>query len=202
MIPPAGSVTTQSHELQMGTNVLGPWLFTELLTPLLAKTASTSPAGSVRVTWAASLATMMAPKHGITWTDSTKTSPKIHGDRRTDYAQSKASNALLAHEYAVRHGAPAGIASNAWNPGNLSSELQRHVKAYERVMMSFLLYPPVFGAYTELFAGWSEEAGKKENQGKYVVPWGRFGVLRGDLKEAGEAAKLWEWCERECKPYM
>jgi NAD(P)-dependent dehydrogenase (short-subunit alcohol dehydrogenase family) len=40
MTPPVGSVTSQSHELQMGTNVLGPWLFTELLTPLLRKTAS------------------------------------------------------------------------------------------------------------------------------------------------------------------
>src|ERR1700712_5704948 len=99
MTPPAGSITHQSHELQIGTNVLGPWLFTELLTPLLRKTASSSPAGSVRVTWAASLATLFSPKNGIVWSDSTKTTPKLHGDRVTDYAQSKASNVLLAREY-------------------------------------------------------------------------------------------------------
>jgi retinol dehydrogenase-12 len=202
MTPPAGSVTHQSHELQLGTNVLGPWLFTELLTPLLRKTASTSPAGSVRVTWAASLATMFSPKDGIVWSDASKTTPKLHGDRVTDYAQSKASNVLLAREYSLRHGKEAGIMSNAWNPGNLASELQRHSSAFERFFIAFLTYPPNFGGYTELFAGWSEEAGKPENSGKYVVPWGRFGVLRGDVAASEEGGKLWEWCERESKPYM
>ena len=58
MNPPQGSQTAQGYELQMGTNCLGPWLFTELLTPLLDRAAANSPRGSVRVTWAASLATM------------------------------------------------------------------------------------------------------------------------------------------------
>jgi retinol dehydrogenase-12 len=202
MTPPAGSVTHQSHELQMGTNVLGPWLFTELLTPLLQKTASTSPPGSVRVTWAASLATMFSPKNGIAWSDATKTTPKLHGDRITDYAQSKASNVLLSREYAARHGKDSGIVSNSWNPGNLASELQRHSTAIEKFVVQFLVYKPIFGAYTELFAGWSEEAGKPENDGKYVVPWGRFGDLRADVKGSQDGVKLWEWCERESKPYM
>jgi NAD(P)-dependent dehydrogenase (short-subunit alcohol dehydrogenase family) len=202
MTPPAGSVTSQSHELQMGTNVLGPWLFTELLTPLLRKTASTSPAGSVRVTWAASLATMFSPKNGIVWSDETKTTPKLHGDRVTDYAQSKASNVLLSREYSLRHGKDAGIVSNAWNPGNLASELQRHSSAIEKFVIRFMVYQPIFGAYTELAAGWGEEAGKPENAGKYIVPWGRFGVLRPDVDASEEGSKLWEWCERESKPYM
>lgn len=202
MTPPEGSTTQQSHELQIGTNVLGPWLFTELLTPLLAKTASTSPAGSVRVTWAASLATLFSPKNGIAWSDATKTTPKVHNDRRADYAQSKSSNCLLAKEYAVRHGNASGIISNAWNPGNLASELQRHMSSVEAFITSLIVYPPVYGGYTELFAGWSEEAGRKENAGKYVVPWGRFGVLRKDVEVSQEGAKLWEWCERESKPYM
>ncbi|KAM0712494.1 hypothetical protein Q7P37_011591 [Cladosporium fusiforme] len=170
--------------------------------PLLAKTASNSPAGSVRVTWAGSLATQFSPRNGIAWTDSTATTPKTHGDRRTDYAQSKACNALLAQEYAARHGTPNGIASSAWNPGNLASELQRHSTGVEKFFIAFLLHPAVFGAYTELWAGWSEAAGKPENQGKYVVPWGRFGVLRNDLVAGKDQAKLWEWCERESKPYM
>jgi retinol dehydrogenase-12 len=202
MTPPVGSVTHQSHELQLGTNVLGPWLFTELLTPLLRRTASSSPAGSVRVTWAASLATMGSPKNGIAWSDATKTTPKLHGDRITDYAQSKAANCLLAREYSVRYGKDSGIISNAWNPGNLSSELQRHSSAMEKFFIKFLCYEPIFGGYTELFAGWSEEAGKQENAGKYVVPWGRFGVLRSDVLASEEGGKLWEWCERESKPYM
>lgn len=204
MTPPAGSLTHQSHELQLGTNVLGPWLFTTLLTPLLLKTASTSPAGSVRVTWAASLATMFSPTNGLAWSDSTKTTPKLHGDRVTDYAQSKAANVLLSREYAARYGTKAGsgIVSNAWNPGNLASELQRHSSAVEKFFIKFLCYEPVFGGYTELFAGWGEEAGRVENEGRYVVPWGRFGVLRADVEGSAEGGKLWEWCERESKAYM
>jgi len=202
MTPPVGSVTHQSHELQMGTNVLGPWLFTELLTHLLRKTASSSPAGSVRVTWAASLATMFSPKNGIAWSDDTKTTPRLHGDRATDYAQSKASNVLLSREYSLRHGKDAGIVSNAWNPGNLASELQRHSSAIEKFIIGFLVYQPIFGAYTELSAGWGEEAGKPENAGKYIVPWGRIGVLRADVDASKEGSKLWEWCERESKLYM
>ena len=122
-----------------------------------------APRVSVRVTWAASLATMFSPKNGIAWSDATKTTPKLHGDRITDYAQSKASNVLLSREYAARHGKDSGIVSNSWNPGNLASELQRHSTAVEKFVTQFLVYKPVFGAYTELFAGWSEEAGKPEN---------------------------------------
>lgn len=114
----------------------------------------------------------------------------------------KASNVLLSREYAARHGKDSGIVSNSWNPGNLASELQRHSTAIEKFVVQFLVYKPVFGAYTELFAGWSEEAGKPENDGKYVVPWGRFGDLRADVKGSQDGVKLWEWCERESKPYM
>jgi hypothetical protein len=49
MIPPQGSETTQGYELQIGTNNVAPFLFTKLLTLILAKTAKTAPKGSVRV---------------------------------------------------------------------------------------------------------------------------------------------------------
>lgn len=200
MIPAAGSLTAQSHELQLGTNVLGPWFFTQCLTPLLQRTASNSPPGSVRVTWAASLATMFSPTNGLTW-DPATSAPKHYGDRSTDYAQSKAANALLAKGFQARYGKD-GIMSNAWNPGNLWSELQRHAKPMEKALVKLICYDMKFGAYTELFAGWSEEAGRKENSGKYVVPWGRFGILRPDVDASPEATKLWEWCEKESKPFM
>lgn len=200
MIPPAGSVTAQSHELQLGTNVLGPWFFTQCLTPILQRTAANSPAGTVRVTWAGSLATMFSPKNGITW-DAATSAPKHYGDRNSDYAQSKAANVLLAREYQARYGGD-GIVSCAWNPGNLWSELQRHAKPMEKAFVKLLCYDMRFGAYTELFAGWSEEAGTKENAGKYVVPWGRFGMLRPDVEASQEAPKLWEWCEKESQAFM
>jgi NAD(P)-dependent dehydrogenase (short-subunit alcohol dehydrogenase family) len=57
MNTPPKSKTMQGHELQLGTNCLGPWLFTHHLLPVLQKTAAEAPKNSVRVTWAASLAT-------------------------------------------------------------------------------------------------------------------------------------------------
>ncbi|KAK5121599.1 hypothetical protein LTR85_004771 [Meristemomyces frigidus] len=200
MTPPVGSKTAQSYELQMGTNCLGPYLFTQYLTPLLQKTAASSPPGSVRVTWAASLATLGSPKGGVAWDEKTG-GAKVHNSRGTDYAQSKACNVLLAKEYQRHYGAD-GIVSNAWNPGNLTSELQRHQTWIESVMTKGLVFPTVYGGYTELFAGWSEEAGREENRGKYVGPWGRFVVLRKDIEGNVEGAKkFWEWCGKETGQY-
>lgn len=200
MTPPKGSVTPQRVELQMGTNCLGPFLFTRLLTPVLQRTAASQPAGAVRVTWAASLATMFAPRGGVSL--DAHGGPKLFGDRVTDYAQSKAGNALLAREYQARVGDAAGIVSNAWNPGNLKTPLQRHQTAIEGFVTNLMTYEPKYGGYTELFAGWSPEAGERANRSKYIGPWGRFVALRSDVKNNAEGARqFWEYCERETEPY-
>lgn len=176
MTPPAGSKAAQGYELQMGTNCLGPFLFTQLLTPLLEKTAASSSPGSVRVTWAASMATMFSPKNGVAWDENTG-GPKAHDNPGVNYAQTKAANVLLAREYQAQHGEH-GIVSNSWNPGNLESELQRHQPWIARLILKVMLYAPIYGAYTELFAGWSDEAGRDDKKGAYIGPWGRFVALR------------------------
>ena len=201
MQPPKGSKAAQGHELQMGTNCLGAFLFTQLLTPILQKTAASSPPGSVRVTWAASLVTLGAPTHGVAF-DTSTSSPKVHGVPGFDYGQSKAGNVLLAQEY-QKHHMDDGIVSNAWNPGNLDSELMRHSSNLLRSLIRWmLLYPSVYGAYTELYAGWSEEAGRETMKGKYFGPWGREVMLRKDLDGSVNQQRFWEWCERETKAYL
>lgn len=201
MGPPVGTKTPQGHEMQMGTNVLGHYLFTELLTPILEKTASNAPANSVRVCWAASLGTYISPKNGVAW-DTKTNSPKVNADPLKDYAQSKSANVHLAHSYQAEH---PNIVSLAFNPGNLVSELPRHQGKNMVVGLAqkILCYPTVYGAYTELWAGWSEEAGKQENRNKYVGPWGRWMELRKDIETGGEGTreKLWEWCEEESKEF-
>jgi len=197
MIPPDGSKDAQGHELQMGTNCLGPYLFTQLLTPLLQKTASSSPPGSVRVTWAASMATRFSPSNGVAMQQS---GPKIHGQNGMNYGQTKAGNVLLAKAYQAEH-TNDGLISNAWNPGNLQSDLQRHTPWIGVQMLKFMLYPPVYGAYTELYAGWAEEAGRQEMKGAYYGPWGRNVKLRDDLKESKEQKRFWEWCDKETKAF-
>lgn len=200
MTPPSGSKDAQGFELQMGTNCLGPFLLTLLLTPILQKTAASSPAGAVRVTWAASFATMLSPKGGVTW-DGKTGHPTDHSFNGNNYAQTKAANVLLAKEFQARYGKD-GIITNSWNPGNLLSELQRHQSAIQAFILRLILYPAVYGAYTELFAGWSEEAGKPEKNGAYIGPWGRFVMLKPDLDTSTEVKRFWEWCEKETKAYV
>lgn len=204
MFPPNGSKTTQGHELQIGTNCLGAYLLTNLLQPILASTAKAAPPGSVRVTWAGSLAVdLMSPKPGgLTFVDGAEGQPKVLG-RRTDYGQSKAGNLLLSCEAKRHWGDADGVVHLCWNPGNLDSELQRHTAGAGLLRLG--LYAPRMGAYTELFAGLSETLGLKDS-GSFIVPWGRVGTFRADIAEAiktkaeggtGKAEAFWDWCERE-----
>lgn len=98
----------------MGTNCLGPYLFTKLLLPVLQSTAASSPPGSVRVTWAGSLATeVAAPKHGIEF--DAQGAAKVFGKQTTNYGQSKVGNIFLAHELVKRAGKD-GIISVVCDP--------------------------------------------------------------------------------------
>ena len=211
MVPPVGSLSAQNYEMQMATNCLGPYLFTKLLTPLLERTAQLpdTPAGSVRVTWAASFAVdAVSPSGGVTLDEEGNYLPHPKNDQQTNYGATKAGNVFLATEFARLHpgNGGKGVVSNAWNPGNLKTELQRHANAIMAIMVNWMLHPAVFGGYTELFAGWDEAAGRKERNGGYVIPWGRFGEFREDVKaeigrEGGKAERFWEWCERETREY-
>ena len=209
MVPPVGSKTAQGFELQIGTNCVGHFLLAKLLTPLLKQTAALpdTESGSVRITWAASTVVEFSPKGGMAIdADGNYVSPN---STQSSYMASKAGNVFMNAEFARRNPLGKdgkGVITNAWNPGNLKSELQRHGTWWQRLLSSWMLHPVVFGGYTELWAGWSEEAGKPDMNGAYVLPWGRFGGFREDLtaeieKEGGNAEKFWEWCERVTKEY-
>ena len=155
---------------------------------------------------------MHSTTHDPATTDA-KGKPK---DPMKNYGQSKVGNLFLASQYAVHHPLSPetgkGIISNAFNPGNLKTELQRESRGLMMTLVSlFMLFPAVFGAYTDLYAGWSEEMGRPERNGGYVIPWGRAGDVRVDIqkevddgvsKGEGRAVQFWEWCERETKEYM
>ncbi len=101
MTPPQGSKTKQNYESQLGTNCLGPFLFTKLLTPLLVATAKSAPRGSVRVVWlGSSAAEMMSPKGGV---DMTNIDYKSDKSAWYKYGTSKAGNVLYSKEFAKRY---------------------------------------------------------------------------------------------------
>jgi len=207
MFPPKGSKDAHGHELQLGTNCLGPFLFTKLLVPILQKTAAEEPAGTVRVTWASSLmAQLSAPKNGVEFT---KSGAAKEFNTNDDYSQSKAANCYFASELAARH-AKDGIISVSWNPGNLRSELQRNMgSVIKTILDTFMLHPTVYGGYTELFAACSPDITATQS-GCYIAPWGRILPQRPDIVAgmkseqdggSGVAAKFWEYCEKETSQY-
>lgn len=134
--------------------MLGAFLLTRLLTPVLASTASSEPAaGTVRVVWVSSMGTEAVGEkaRGIS-EDYLSYWPSLMPLER--YGVSKAGAWLHGAEYARRH-AGDGIVSVPCNPGHLRSDLYRESGWLFKTAISPVLYPPVFGAYTELFCGLS-----------------------------------------------
>ena len=77
-------------------------------------------------------------------------------------------------------------------------------------MQKLFFKGPVYGAYSELFAAFSPQL-KGENNGGYVVAWGRVSELPEDItdglkskSEGGSgAAKIFlEYCERETNKFQ
>lgn len=211
MVPGPDSKSTQGFELQYATNILGPFLFTKLLVPILKKTASTNPKGSVRVSWAGSLGVDLgSPKGGITIQEDGSPSFKKGGGGGEEYAASKASNYFLGYEFGKRFGDADGVLHNSFNPGNLKTDLQRHARRdYGDLIFKLFdlsLYKSIFGAYTELYAGLSPDLTIEKDQGGYLWPWGRSGPVRKDIsdecKDGGNSEKVYEWCERETGKFV
>ena len=72
-----------------------------------------------------------------------------------------------------------------------------------------MLHDPLYGAYTELWAAFSPDVSPADN-GRYVIPWGRFGPVRNDIaislkgKEeggSGKAAQFFDFCESVTKKF-
>ncbi|KAH8882166.1 NAD(P)-binding protein [Thozetella sp. PMI_491] len=204
--PPAGSKTAQGYELQLGVNCVGAFLFTKLLTPVLVSTAKAEPRNSVRVIWASSSAAEGVHVDGII------DNLDYHVDRSTydKYCISKLGNYLHATEFAAQYKAD-GVVSIPLNPGNLDSEFWRHSpKAVSTILRHTLLYPPVYGAYTTIFAAFSPEV-TVEKSGTFVAPWGRFWDVSKELVDAsktkaqggsGIAKQFWEWSEAQVRPFL
>ncbi|KAI0966402.1 hypothetical protein F4678DRAFT_293173 [Xylaria arbuscula] len=200
--------TVQGYEEQLGVNNVGTHLFTKLLTPALVKAAQTQAPGSVRIVWVSSSAaeTPQSPKGGIPMQN---LDYHQKADNFTKYAISKAGVFYQTTEFARRHQAD-GIASLPVHPGLLNTELFRNAPAVVEWLFKLLFtYPPVNGAYSELFAGLSPEV-TMARSGSWVVPWGRFMDIRQDLDQGtrtkeeggtGIAKQFWEWNDKQVQPY-
>ncbi|KAL1989082.1 hypothetical protein VTN96DRAFT_5845 [Rasamsonia emersonii] len=184
MTPSQGvSKTAQGYELHLGVNNIGTFMFTKLLTPTLVTTAKSEPPNTVRVVWVSSSA--------------------------TEFFAHKSLGVLLDNlDYHIDkspHYKADGVISIPLNPGNLSSELYRKQGAMFRLMVKLIAYPPVFGAYTELFAGLSpkvtiDNCPLRPNlaDSKDFVDATKTEAEGG----TGAGLKFWEWTEDQIRGYL
>ncbi|KAI9712654.1 MAG: hypothetical protein M1820_001275 [Bogoriella megaspora] len=204
---PAGSVTAQGEEAQMGTNCLGHFLLTKLLCPILVQTAKSLPRGSVRAVFTTSgIIDLQGPPGGLSIAE---LAPGSHSkDRARNYSASKAGNWLLAAELDKRL-CTDGIVSVVQSPGTLKTKSWNAVPIL-KFLATPLFHEPKMGAYTELWAGLSPEV-TCEDGGRVIIPWGRWHPSpRADIlaslrtKEEGGTGlglEFWEWCEEHTKEY-
>lgn len=152
---PNPTTTPQGYETHLGVNAIGTFLFTKFLTPILVSTAKTEPKNTVRVIWVSSQgAELVGEKNVGLHMDNLD----YHIDKPPlyKYAMSKVGNYLHGVEFAKRYKAD-GVISVPLNPGNLGSDLYRDQTSFMFKIVGLVMYPPVNGAHTELFAGFSPD---------------------------------------------
>ncbi|KAL8381988.1 hypothetical protein RB595_005987 [Gaeumannomyces hyphopodioides] len=208
MASPPGTKTVQGHDLQLGTNNLGPFLFTKLLYPLLVSTAAAVAAAggeqtsSTRVVWVSSNGAQSAPSPPM---DFDNIDYRLRDETPlTKYFRSKAGNIFHARELARRSKeAGDGVISVALEPGLIKSDIGQNLSTATHIIVAPFQGSSEEGASTELFAGLHESI-TQENNGAWVASYGRINTqnLRPDLLDDDSAKKFWEWCEGQVKPYV
>lgn len=186
--------TELGHEIQIGTNHTGHFLFTQLLLPTLLRTAE-EPDSDVRVVSLSSMAHNLAPSFE-TILDQEKLK-KVNTNIR--YGASKAANILFAAELARRY---PSITSVSVHPGVILTDLYNPMGGrFPLLGLGFkaigLLGTSVpDGARNQL---WAAVGAKKEDlvNGAYYVPVGNLKRNNYYAQSEEMGKRLWEWTEGE-----
>lgn len=207
--PPAKLKGKQGHDLSWVTNCYSHHLLSQLLIPILTQTAASKATSTespgVRVIWTSSMVTdLHAPRGGINPNKLVARMP------HHTYKNTKTANWFLADSLAKQIGRK-WVLSVVVNPGNLKTDVLRHVPFFVTLVVNRVLHPAKFGAYTNLWAGFSEDL-KISDGGAFVIPWGRrHPAPRQDLLAAmktedeggsGIAARVVRHCDEQIKEYL
>ncbi|KAJ7786444.1 hypothetical protein B0H16DRAFT_1490490 [Mycena metata] len=128
MNTPIDQLTKQGFDFQFGTNVIGHYLLTKCLLPLLLATAQSAPDKKARIVHQSSSAQLFLG------------SAKM-------YMESKFGNIVLSNELA-----------RSVNPGNIKTDLQRHTPGAFMMLFGWMFSPAPFGALTPLYGGVSSDS--------------------------------------------
>jgi len=199
---PSGNVSKQGHEIHMATNCLGHFLLTNMLLPILLRTAKSSQEARVRVVYTSSgIMDIAAPPGGLSLAELVPGNFSKSPDR--NYASSKAGCWMLAAELDKRT-RKYGLLCVCQSPGTLNTKGWDRAPRMVKLMMKLVMHEPKMGAYTGLWAGLSPEV-KLDDGGRYGLPWGRWDTdPKKEILESmktkeeggtGLSAEFWTWCE-------
>jgi retinol dehydrogenase-12 len=127
------TISRQGHDLEMGTNCLGPYLLNHFLEPTLQRTVASAPKDSVRVVWLSSMVAVGTVSEGMQF-ERDGSAPVVLDNVMQNYMQSKVGNSFLAYETAKRMGS-AGVINVSAHPGFLATQLNRHAPAVQKRIM-------------------------------------------------------------------
>lgn len=191
--------TAQGFELQLGTNHLGHFLLTQLLTDLLVASA---PARIVNVSSRGHL------RGGMRWQDPHYSDESSYEKWRA-YAQAKTANVLFSVGLEKRL-ADKGVHALALHPGVIITELSRHLTEEDLVRLAASVPAGALarkgvsaGAATQVWAATSPEL--EGRGGLYLEDCGVAGPTPGDgsagyaewAMDPEEAERLWLWSEEQ-----
>ncbi|TFY74669.1 hypothetical protein EWM64_g9343 [Hericium alpestre] len=191
MFPPHNQLTKDGFDLQWGTNVVGHYALTKGLLPALLAAAQSSPDGKARVVTTSSMAAYLNTIH---WSTFARGPGRDKLTKYALYEQSKHANVVFARELGRRYG-DRGIVSTSVNPGNIVSELQRHMNPVLRWIAHKFIYPTPYGALNQLWAGTSPETA--DFNGKFIIPWTRVGECRRETNDPEIGRRLWAQLEED-----
>ena len=187
--------TEDGLEMQMGTNHFGHFLFTELVLPLVKKSAASGE--HPRIVIVSSLAHVWDP-NGINFED-------IHNEKNYDakkvYGQSKLANILHAKELAKRLN-NTGISVYVLHPGVIATELGRHLVNGTPKWIGCWLFPlfqwvvksPFHGAQTTLYCTLEDKI--ECESGNYYSDCDKAPTKIAQAEDEDAAKKLWELSEK------
>ncbi|EST07827.1 Short-chain dehydrogenase/reductase SDR [Kalmanozyma brasiliensis GHG001] len=202
--------TKDGLELQVGTNVVGHYLFTMLLLPTLISTSklpeyAKPDSPSVRVVQVSSLGHIMSPGD-TSFKDLDAVNKKYWPEVKATfdrYGKSKLGNVLIANELARLVPSDARIVNISIHPGVVRTGLIRGMdESYGKIVGSFnklasrFFTAPEDGALTQLYACASPEVDRLDLNGAYLVPVAKVGgksKLAQD-KEGKLGAELFSFC--------
>lgn len=190
-VPP--SKTPDGFEVQLGTNHVGHFLLTKLLTPLLQTTA-TEHKGDIRVVSISSSGFAFAPSIDIIL----DTDELYKQGPWARYGASKAANIMFAAELSRRY---PGFMSVSLHPGVSNTGLFANTKEawWMRTLMA-VFGPLVFSdvEQTSLNQLYLSRGMSREQlvNGGFYVPVGKIGEAKWQ-SDVSYGKRLWEWTEVE-----